>query len=658
MGTRQVQRYHRSPRYRVRCGTPEERVWAVGQLGVADADDGDVKLVLQALEAPTPAVRHASIAALEQIGSMATRDALIKHARTDVEVTVRIRALEATVGLDPETMDDLLRSSLADPTDGVRAGAVRLVCRYGRTGLLDSVSKLAEDSSSEVRRAVRDALELLGPEEEPGEVPLPTVAPEPTEVPLSTDGPDPAEVPLPTDSSEEGRVVWEAELGIGLRDNFERAPYPGERHSASAELDPMFQGLAGHSGDGWVRCLEGAGSNHPQFGGRTGALLVGQVAYPIEITKAGRYRLWARMWFMDKCGDSFRFWVDNQSTHEVNQHTGTVAPSEWRTWLWFTDPRETAYLSAGRHVVHVEAREDGIRLDQFCLAHEDARSPRRHDGAYAYTQDPSLLAADGCDLSISRDRMVVGDNGRIRGTVFALRRGNGAQAGVLQIDPADGTVESPQRMPIVFDGERRLVSRSFVLAFGADSPCAERVITASLTPESGGEPAQCRLIVTKPWPWQLAGPFQSGDDARAHLERATTKWKTYPSDTLYGRYGMMDFQQAFGRQAAGLVVLRARIRCSEDGEYLWLLNSDDQSTVWMNGVLTIQNRRNMPAAQTLVRRRVKMSKGEHLVEAAVWQRGFSRVPNIYVATQNYWQFRLRIRRDPAVPAPVRGIPME
>ncbi|MFT5129017.1 MAG: hypothetical protein ACI8W8_002637 [Rhodothermales bacterium] len=86
------------------------------------------------------------------------------------------------------------------------------------------------------------------------------------------------------------------------------------------------------------------------------------------------------------------------------------------------------------------------------------------------------------------------------------------------------------------------------------------------------------------------------------------------------------------------------------------MNSDDEAKVWLNGELVIENRRNLPAPHTLVRGTIHLSAGEHEITAAVWQRGFHSIPHIYTATQNYWQFRLRIRKDPTTPAPIVGIP--
>ena len=624
-----VRRYLRSPGHLVRHGTPEEQVWALTQLPAAEGEDKSdtADHGLEALESPTPLVRHAAVGTLETVRSPESHDALVERARSDPDIAVRVHALNAAVGMDPENSIQLLKEALADREDAMRAAAVRLVCRHGLRDLLGTVKKLANDSSPEVQRAVIEAFELLQPD--------------PT---------DTRPAPL---AGNPDRIVWEAEHGISLRDQFERAPASDE---LDREKDPLFRGLAGFSGDGWVRNLQGAGGNHPLFGGPTGELNIGRVSYPIHVPKAGRYRLWARMWFMDKCGDSFWYWIDHGRRYEVNQGYPDPNPRQWRNWVWFADYRRSLRLTAGTHMVHVEAREDGVRFDQFCMVREGANPPARYQGPYAANQVPARLAADGIDVSISRDGIAVGEGGLIRGSVFVVRRGNGPRVGVLEIDPADGELASPERIPVLFDGEQRLVRKDFKLTFPANSPCSERLIAARLSPKPAGESAQRQIIVTKPWPWQLAGPF-SYKHRHAKPDFNVTGWKKAPL-AMHDPYGLMDFQQVFGRTASGVVLLRTRIKCDQDGEYVWYLNSDDESKVWMDGELVIQNNYNLPASQLLIRRRVRVSKGVHLIEAAIWQEGFDQLPHIYTDTQNYWQFRLRVRKNPVTPAPIQGIPFE
>jgi hypothetical protein len=612
-------RVSKRPEFCIRFGSPEKQVWALRQFG----QRGAPREPLRALNSPVPSVRHAAIAALEDIASPNTRDSLIQSAISDSDPTVRLRALEAAVGLAPEDSDDLLQAAIVDPVASIRAAGVHLVHRHARHTLLDSVLTLTSDSAPEVAEAVIDALELLRPE------PVAETAK------VSANG---------------DRVVWEAERGFALRDNFERA---GPQIAESA--DPLFEGLEGHSGEGWIRCLQGAGSNHPQYGGRTGELLIGHIRYPIVIPEDGQYQMYIRMWFMDKCGDSIRYRIDHGRERLPNQKRYTGDPRNWRKWIWFTDSDGPMHLTAGQHTVYVEPREDGVRFDQFCLVRAGTESPHGHAGAQAVTQDPLLLGDDGCEVNISRQSLVIGDDGELAGSIFATRRGNGPLAGILEVSPADGEVLGPARLPITF-AEGRITNRDFRLAFAPESDCRERKIAVTLTPRPDGKPVSSELIITKPWPWELAGPFSYRENPARHLDNPDANWLQHSNAALYDRFGFMDFQQAYGRKARGLILLRARILCEEAGEYLWLLNSDDEAKVWLNGKLVIENRRNLPAPHTLVRKTIRLEAGRQEIQAAVWQRGFHRIPHLFTATQDYWQFRLRIRKDPSTPAPIIGIP--
>ncbi|MFT5129016.1 MAG: hypothetical protein ACI8W8_002636 [Rhodothermales bacterium] len=407
----------------------------------------------------------------------------------DSDPTVRLRALEAAVGFAPESRDSALDAGLADPLGSIRAASVRSVQRHDRRELIQRVLSLSTDPDPEVSDAVIDELALLQPELD-----------------------DPKPLPKVTGK----HVVWEAERGIALRDNFERA---GPEIAESA--DPLFERLEGHSGEGWIRCLQGAGSNHPQYGGRTGELLIGHVRYPIVIPEDDHYQMFVRMWFMDKCGDSIRYWIDSGRERLPNQKRYTGNEKEWRNWVWFTDKGGPLHLTAGRHTVYVEPREDGVRADQFCLVQQGGERPERHSPALEPTQDPLLLGEDACELSISRESLVIGDDGELRGSVFAVRSGEGAKAAVLELDAADGRVTGQARMPIAFD-EGRVTTRDFCLSFEPDAPCRERTIAATLTPRPNGDPVRAELIVTKPWPWQLAGPCVFREDPKAHLNAAET----------------------------------------------------------------------------------------------------------------------------------------
>ena len=89
----------------------------------------------------------------------------------------------------------------------------------------------------------------------------------------------------------------------------------------------------------------------------------GKVTFKPAIEKAGRYRLWARVWWIDACGNSFGLAVDSGPQATIGED-GTY--NCWQ-WLCLKGDDGVFRLTKGRHTIEFRNTEDGARLDQIYL---------------------------------------------------------------------------------------------------------------------------------------------------------------------------------------------------------------------------------------------------------------------------------------------------
>ena len=616
-----------SPRFRLAHGSPEEQVWAIKQIATAGPSEGDWQKIRDLLVSGEVGVRLAAVAALERSGE----DGFITELRVlslrDPAAAVRARAVEALAGLGGEKAWATVRKCLSSARAEIRGLAAGCVARHGRREMLADLVRLAEsDPSVEVRSQAGRAVEHLMGWFREGETGEEGTAP--------------------------GSLYIEAEAGVQFAGNFEIAPAVALRSglAEAGRLDPLFGGLAGYSGSGWIRCLEGGGGNDEWAAGASGCIDVGEVEYPIVVPRDDLYRLWIRAWWMDKCGNSLRVWIDHQASRVFSDDDG--ARTGYREWHWVRD-RQPVHLTAGPHRIHFQVREDGIRIDSLALLPEGQKPA---GPAVPANLDPRMLLKPGADVVLSRESEVIGSSGMLRLTVRVLRFGRPAVSGSLSFSAEDGTFDCPDPLPVSLSGDERVFERDVRATFAASAPCSERVVRAVFAPSDGGEERVSRLVVTKPWPWEVAGPFRHQRRPSEVLADPSAGWRSFPVEKLFDRYGRMNFESVFGNGVDGHVYLRARIRSAKGGVFLWLLNSDDQSTVWLDSKEIMANRHvHDPAERFVQRAHVRVKPGEHTVVVHVEQRDFAD-GHIYYATQNYWLLRLRVRSDDHVPASVEGVP--
>ncbi len=619
-------RVTRSPRFLLRFGDYEQQCWALRTMARGRLISWDLRQVVKALDSPDMIVRLNAITVLAQTHETRFASPLRIVSITDPEVSVRGRALEGLAELGGELAWRTVLSRLNADEPELRMVAAACVTRYGRREALERLVKLAEtDTSVEVRihaqEAVRELLRWSAPREETDSLVVP------------------------------GSLFFEAEHGCGYRPNFEIAPSARELAALpeTARSNALFSGLDGYSGEGWIRCLEGGGGRRDWRGRVWTSLDVGRADYPLIVPESGTYRLWLRAWWMDKCGNSVNVWFDHSPTRvfrdDDRAHTG------YRQWRWSKDTR-TVTLTAGYHVLHVQAREDGVRLDALALLPEGESPPV---GSVPANVRPAAFAPPGLEVVLSRESEIIGAANRVHLTVHVLRLGPRGQEGVLVLDPGDEAVlDCDRSLPISLGDDEWSERREVTVTFPADSARREYLFQASVAARGQAGDSEAAVVFSKPWDWRLTDPLPGRRNAMTLLTDERVAWRSFSAEELYDRYGRMDFERVFGNGAHGVVYLQTRILVDEAGEYQWLLNSDDQSTVWLDGRRLIANTASQPAEDSLVRHRTHLGHGEHTVVAEVTQsnRPDARSPT---GDPNYWLFRLRLRRSDRVPALVRGV---
>ncbi len=130
------------------------------------------------------------------------------------------------------------------------------------------------------------------------------------------------------------------------------------------------------------KCIERP-LKRPHATTETGPSDTGNAEYKIRVATAGVYQFWGRCWWQDACGNSFSLLMD---TTAVTARTPYITDQLFRKWHWVAGP--TFNLSAGAHVLRIQYREDGTRMDQWLLT----TTPRnRWEPSRVETETPQAI---------------------------------------------------------------------------------------------------------------------------------------------------------------------------------------------------------------------------------------------------------------------------
>lgn len=85
----------------------------------------------------------------------------------------------------------------------------------------------------------------------------------------------------------------------------------------------------------------------------------GRATFSFALARDGTYEVWARVRWQDSCGNSFSIQIDDSPGRMVGQD------AVYSTWHWVK--AGTYKLSAQRHRLAVQEREDGVAIDQWLV---------------------------------------------------------------------------------------------------------------------------------------------------------------------------------------------------------------------------------------------------------------------------------------------------
>jgi len=461
--------------------------------------------------------------------------------------------------------------------------------------------------------------------------------------------------------SSAGEIVFEAEHCLALRPNLE------------------IHREKGASGGLAVGTFEGGGGNHTWLGGMNSSIDIGTCEYPFRLERAGSYVVWARAWWSDGCGNSILVSVDGRGRHAAGDEHGED-PVIHR-WHWV--PSDPFTLAGGEHVLNVMAKEDDVRIDQWCIAPAGwkPKGAGRPGEAPEPAMEPNYVprrakpVSGDLDMGLWRRSEVVDSRGRIELVAYVRRSATDAAKVGLRVDSGEKRPEGvgPTELEVALPEGRVLVPVPVTVTYPADSPRSEKVIRVTLL--SGKvEVAQREVVVTRPWRWHILGRLKPGVELDERLGRGTgvdlgaavprellrdgekpgaARWEEAKSETLFDRYGRIDFERYYGLTVGATAYLYAEVHSPREQTVKSFMNNDDDVRVYLNGDRVFTKAGGHPAEGFLWRTEFRMRKGTNRFLVRVGQSSKPKPPP-GGHPPNYWLFRMRLRRSAHRPAELWG----
>ena len=156
----------------------------------------------------------------------------------------------------------------------------------------------------------------------------------------------------------------------------------GRAHAADNTASAPLRRIEDASADSYLGVPQGAGKP-PKVNGRA------TFVFPVQ--KEGRYFLWARVWWLDGCGNSLGMHLDDNPAFTFGQD-GT-----YQRWHWFKAPGnlQQLKLSPGLHTLTISNREDGAYIDQLLLTRHERYVPVGIEDCTVPAEEPLPHPATG-----------------------------------------------------------------------------------------------------------------------------------------------------------------------------------------------------------------------------------------------------------------------
>lgn len=427
----------------------------------------------------------------------------------------------------------------------------------------------------------------------------------------------------------------------------------------ATEIQPNYL-IREHEG---VRCLalgEGAGGYMGWLKGMDGTVDIGSARFSLFAPKDGRYTVWSRVYLDDKCGNSFGFWLGRNKLTNFPDKDNTL--DQWH-WLPLNMGKESALkLKAGFHPVRLMAWEDAVYIDRFALVPEGMR-PDELPEAAAVRWDPALSGS----ISFSPERQAQ-SRGTTQTVVVWLRRATPELTeGTLALSvPEPFRVEGASVTHVRFEQGNPLARTSFLLRLPADAVAGEGLLRAVYT-DVNGDQVEGAMILGAQFDWLTTGPLEPDCALDRRLSNVAgtgrqkyrkENWTPYPENG-YDSYRRLTPESAWGNLRDKIIYLCADIEVDDSGEYMGLLTSDDQSSVYLDDRLLIAQQKGGPGEGRLVMQPLRLEEGKHRLFVRWTQADFAdpKGPDAGRHSFNNCSFKLLLRRDRHRHAPeIRGLP--
>lgn len=139
-----------------------------------------------------------------------------------------------------------------------------------------------------------------------------------------------------------------------------------ESKDAKEVSPPMRHVVGGGQADGSAKLIPGAAGNAyleiAQGAGKPPDVQGGAL-FEFTVDTKDTYYLWARVWWLDGCGNSLGMSINGEKEFTFGQD------ATYKQWHWVRAPLRLSQLdlNAGKHTLRLSNREDGVAVDQILI---------------------------------------------------------------------------------------------------------------------------------------------------------------------------------------------------------------------------------------------------------------------------------------------------
>jgi len=374
----------------------------------------------------------------------------------------------------------------------------------------------------------------------------------------------------------------------------------------------------------------------------------GKAVYRFHVPETGDYWVWARTYWLWECSNSF--WIGG----DANSST-ILTDKVYNRWHWVR-ARAPVKLASGTAPFTISNREDGIRIDQFCLTRDRHFRPKGILEANvlvprAETPPPLFLCAiAGAPLVFPESQTPL---------VLWVRNAAGHRRTATVSAHCDEALSltMPESLTVELPARSGLVDVAFRVSNRAGHPLQCSQVNFSV--QSGqGEPVTASYEFVHALLWEAAGPFRTNSTIRPRPPvwggetgaapvpvpsvLGSLAWVPIAEPDLLTGAGRIDLRRVLSGHARSCwAYLRTVLDWPRDEVLPVELRSDDQSIVWVNGVFAAAHPVIGPGERYHTRCTLPLKRGPNTVLVAVNQ------------VQAFWEVSLMPATWRQFPAPCR-----